>query len=122
MNKLFAAAVAFTFALGSLAALADDKTSAPAPTKEEQAKLKADKAAAKEAKAKMTPEEKKAAREAKQKQTSTAQKVGNIPGGPEKAEAIQKNAAATKTDPKALPTKEDKQKALKEQEKKSSGQ
>ena len=51
-----------------------------------------------------------------------AQKVGNIPSGPEKAEAITKNAQATKSDPKALPTKEAKQKALSEQEKKSSGQ
>ena len=122
MNKLFAAAVAFVFALGSVVALADDKTPTPAPTKEEQAKLKAERAAAKEARAKMTPEEKKAARAAKRKQETGAENVGNIPSGPQKAEAITTNAKATKSDPKALPTKEDKQKALKEQEKKSSGQ
>ena len=122
MNKLFAAAVAFVFALGSVVALADDKTPTPPITKEEQAKLKAERAAAKEAKAKQTAEEKKAARAAKQKQEKQVENVGNLPSGPQKAEAIEKNAAATKSDPKALPTKEEKQKALKEQEKKSSGQ
>ena len=75
-----------------------------------------------EAKAKQTAEEKKAARAAKQKQEAQVEQVGNIPSGPQKAEAIGKNTAATKSDPKALPTKEDKQKALNEQAKKSSGQ
>jgi hypothetical protein len=125
MKKSFAAALAFAFALGPVAALADDKTPSNI-TPEEQAKLKADRAAAKAAAAKLTPEEKKAARQAKAKQkekeVSQTEKVGNIPSGPQKAEAIQKNAASTKTDPKALPTKESKQKALTEQEKKSSGQ
>jgi len=125
MNKSFAAAVAFAFALGPIAALADDKTPSNI-TPEEQAKLKADRAAAKAAAAKLTPEEKKAAKEAKAKQkekeVSQAVNVGNIPSGPQKAEAIGKSAAATKSDPKALPTKEAKQKALTEQEKKSSGQ
>ena len=122
MNKFFAGAVAFVFALGSVVALADDKTPTPAPTKEEQAKLKAERAAAKEAKAKQTAEEKKAARAAKQKQQGQIEKVGNLPTGTQKAEQIKANTTATKSDPKALPTKEDKQKALKEQEKKSSGQ
>ena len=125
MNKSFAAAVAFAFALGPVAALADDKTPSNI-TPEEQAKLKADRAAAKAAAAKLTPEEKKAAKQAKAKQRQTeesqVEKVGNIPSGPQKAEAIGKNATATKSDPKALPTKESKQKALTEQEKKSSGQ
>ena len=123
MNKLIATLVAGAFALGSIAALADDKT--PGQPVDQKA-LKAEKDAAKAEKAKMTPEEKKAAKKAKrqQKQTEEAQveKVGNIPSGPQKAEAIKQNVDATKRDPKALPTKEDKQKALKEQEKKSSGQ
>jgi hypothetical protein len=122
MNRLFTAAVAIAFAFGSAFAFADDKTTTAPLTKEEQAKLKAERAAAKEAKAKQTAEEKKAARAAKQTQEKQVEAVGNIPSGPQKAEAIGKNAAATKSDPKALPTKEDKQKALKEQEKKSSGQ
>jgi hypothetical protein len=48
--------------------------------------------------------------------------VGNIPSGSQKAEAISKNAAATKSDPKALPDTKAKQEALTQQEKKSSGQ
>jgi len=39
-----------------------------------------------------------------------------------KAEDAAKDTAAAKGQPKALPTKEEKQKALKEQEKKASGQ
>jgi len=111
------------FALGSIAASADDKTPA-APV--DQAKLKADRDAAKAAAAKMTPEEKAAAKKAKraarQKEVTQIQNTGNIPSGPQKAEAIKQSTDATKNDPKALPTKADKQKALKEQEKKSSGQ
>jgi colicin import membrane protein len=123
MNKLLIALTAGAFALGSVAVLADDKTPA-APV--DQAKMKAEKDAAKAAAAKMTPEEKaaakKAKRAAKQKEVAQIEKVGNIPGGPQKAEAIKKSADATKNDPKALPTAADKQKALKEQEKKASGQ
>ena len=125
MNKSFAAAVAFAFALGPVAALADDKTPSNI-TPEEQAKLKADRDAAKAAAAKLTPEEKKAAKQAKakqkQKEVSQAVNLGNIPSGPQKAEAIGKNAAATKSDPKALADKKAHQEALKQQEKQSSGQ
>ncbi len=123
MNKLLMALTVGVFALGSIAASADDKTPA-APV--DQAKLKADRDAAKAAAAKMTPEEKAAAKKAKraarQKEETQIEKTGNIPSGPQKAEAIKQSTDATKNDPKALPTKEDKQKALKEQEKKSSGQ
>jgi len=127
MNKLLAVLIAGAFALGSVAALAQvpqgDKTPA-APV--DQAKLKAEKDAAKAEAAKMTPEEKKAARKAKRKQRqqeeSQIEKVGNIPSGPQKAEALKKNVDATKGDPKALPDKKAKQEALKQQEKKSSGQ
>jgi hypothetical protein len=122
MNKLLIALTAGAFALGSVAALADDKTPA-APV--DQAKLKAEKDAAKAAAAKMTPEEKaaakKAKRAAKQKEETQIEKVGQ-PNAPTKEETRKKSVDATKGDPKALPTKEDKQKALKEQEKKSSGQ
>jgi len=123
MNKLLALSIASLFALMSAAALADDKTP-PQPV--DQAKLKAERDAAKAAQAKMTPEEKAAAKKAKrakkQQEVNQAQAVGNIPSGPQKAEAIKTNVDATKNDPKALPTKEDKQKALTEQAKKSSGQ
>jgi hypothetical protein len=122
MNKLLIALIVGAFAFGSITAFADDKTPA-APV--DQAKLKADKDAAKAAAAKMTPEEKAAAKKAKRaaRQTEEAQieKVGQ-PNSPAKEEARKKSVDASKGDPKALPTKEDKQKALKEQEKKSSGQ
>jgi hypothetical protein len=127
MNKLLAVLIAGAFALGSFAATAQvpagDKTPA-APV--DQAKLKAERDAAKAAQAKMTPEEKaaakKARRAAKQKEETQIEKVGNIPSGPQKAEALKKSVDATKGDPKALPTAADKQKALKEQEKKATGQ
>jgi hypothetical protein len=123
MNKLLAALIAGTFALGSATAMADDKTPAQ-PV--DQAKLKAEKDKAKADAAMMTPEEKAAAKKAKrakrQKEETQIEKVGNIPSGPAKAEALKKSVDATKNDPKALPTAAEKQKALKEQEKKSSGQ
>jgi hypothetical protein len=114
-------------ALGSTAALAEvpqgDKTPA-APV--DQAKLKAERNAVKADAAKMTPEQKAAAKKAKraarQKEETQIEKAGNIPSGPQKAEAIKKSYDATKNDPKPLPTKADKQKALKEQEKKATGQ
>src|ERR1700675_2750870 len=121
MNKLLIALTAGAFALGSVAALADDKTPAQ-PV--DQAKLKADREAAKAAAAKMTPEEKAAAKKAKraekQKELTATEKSGQEGGATAKAkaEAASKETAASKTDPKALPTKDDKQKALKEQEKK----
>ena len=122
MNKLLIALTVGAFALGSVAALADDKTPA---ARADQAKLKADRDAAKAAAAKMTPEEKAAAkktkRAARQKEEAQIEKVGQ-PNAPAKEETRKKSVDATKGDPKALPTKQDKQQALKEQEKKSSGQ
>lgn len=126
MNKLIATLIAGAFALGSLAATAQvpagDKTPA-APV--DQAKMKADREATKSARAQMTSEEKnaakKAARKQKQQEMTTIEKVGQ-PNQPAKTEALQKSVQATKGDPKALPGKEDRQKALKEQEKKASGQ
>jgi hypothetical protein len=127
MNKLLAALTAGAFALGSVVAMAQvpqgDKTPA-APV--DQAKLKAERDAAKAAAANLTPEEKAAAKKAKraarQQEESQIEKLGNIPSGPQKAEALKKNVDATKGDPKALPDKKAKQEALKQQEKKSSGQ
>ena len=125
MKTLLAAALLAVFALGSVAVLADDKTDNKT-TPEEQAKMKADRAAAKAKQAKMTPEEKQAARAArkqqKQKELSQAVNVGNPQTGQDKAAAIAKTTAATKSDPKALPDNKAKQEALKEQEKKASGQ
>jgi hypothetical protein len=119
MNKLIAALVASAFALGSATAMADDKTPAQ-PV--DQAKLKADRDAAKAAAAKMTPEEKAAAKKAKraahQKEETQIEKVGQ-PTGPGKAETMKKSVDATKNDPKALPDAKAKQEALKETTKKA---
>jgi hypothetical protein len=123
MKKLLIAMTAAAFALGSFVAFADDKTPAQ-PV--DQAKMKADRDAAKAAQAKMTPEEKAAAKKAKRakkhKEMSNVEAAGNPAAGPAEAAAMKQNYEATKNDPKALPSKEAKQKALKEQEKKSSGQ
>jgi hypothetical protein len=88
--------------------------------------MKAERDARKAAAAKMTPAEKKAARKAKReqkhKEMANIERAGNPAAGPADAAAMKQNYEATKNDPKALPSKEAKQKALKEQEKKSSGQ
>ena len=123
MNKLFIALIAGAFALGSVAAFADDKTPAQ-PV--DQAKLKAEREAKKAEQGKMTPEEKAAAKKAKraerQKQLGGTEKTGQESGTTPQTAADAKAAKEAKSQPKALPTKEEKQKALKEQEKKSSGQ
>ena len=125
MNKLIAALIAGAFALGSVAAMADD-TSPAQPV--DQAKLKAEKDKAKADAAKMTPEERAAARKARraerQKALSADEKTQQEGGSTAKmkTEDASKDAAAAKGQPKALPTAADKQKALKEQEKKASGQ
>jgi len=120
MNKLAVAVIAALFAFATTGALADDKTPAQ-PV--DQAKLKAERDAAKAAQANMTPEEKAAAKKSKRaqhgKEEAQIEKVGNLPSGPQKAEAIKTSTEATKNDPKALPSKEAKQKALTEQEKAS---
>ena len=132
MSKVLAFLIAATFALVSAVAMAQvpgaqvpqgEKTP-PQPV--DQAKLKAERDAAKAEAAKMTPEEKKAAKRAKrqqkQKEVTQVEKAGNIPSGPQKAEALKKNVDETKGDAKALPDKKARQEALKQQEKKSSGQ
>ena len=125
MNKLIATLIAGTFALDSVAAMADDKS--PAPPVDQKA-LKAERDAKKAADAKMTPEEKAAAKKAKRAERRQELTVGEKTqqeGGATakmKAEDAAKDTAAAKGQPKALPTAADKQKALKEQEKKSSGQ
>jgi hypothetical protein len=124
MNKFLAIVVAGAFALCSVVALAQvpqgEKTP-PQPV--DQAKMKAERDAAKAAQANMTPEEKAAAKKAKktkkQKEAAKIEKEGNPATGTADAAAMKKNYEATKTDPKALPTAEAKQKALKEQEKKA---
>jgi hypothetical protein len=123
MNKLLIALIAGAFALCSVAATAQvpqgDKTPAQ-PV--DQAKLKAEAAAAKAEKAKMTPEQKKAKRAKKQKEVSGVSKEGDTGNKMEQQKAEKAAAAASKGQPKALPTKEEKQKALTEQQKKASGQ
>ncbi len=125
MNKLIAVLIAAAFALGSVAAMADDKT--PAPPVDQKA-LKAQREADKAAMANMTPAEKAAYRKAKraerQKALGTVEKSQQEGGASAKTKATDAaaDAAASKGQPKALPDAAAKQKALKEQEKKSSGQ
>ena len=120
MNKLLVALIAGAFVLGSGGLMAQG---VPPVKTEDTAKLKAEKEAAKQAEAKMTPEENAAAKKAKhaKKQKEHAKiESGQNPQG--KAAAIEKSAEATKSQPKALPDTQSKQEALKGQEKKSSGQ
>lgn len=122
ISKLFAAAIAATFVFGSLGAFADDKTSSNV-SPGEQAKMKADKDAAKAKNAKMTPEEKQAAKKTrhqkKQKEMTQIETAGNPqPDGKD----ISKAAAASKSDPKALQDNKARQEALKQQSKQSTGQ
>ena len=119
MKKILAASIAVSFALGSLAALAQDKTVTPT-TPEEQAKMKAERDALRAERAKMTPEEKaaakKAARHKKQKDVSKMEVTGN-PNAPSKAAADAKATEASKGQPKPLPDAKAKREALKQQEK-----
>jgi hypothetical protein len=98
MKKLFAALVAGAFALGSVAAVAQDKT--PAQPVDE-AKLQAERDAAKASKAKMTAEEKAAAKKAKQakkqKQMSQIEKAGQS-NAPAKREAAEKTMSTAERD------------------------
>ncbi|HTS22042.1 MAG TPA: hypothetical protein VMN79_09535 [Casimicrobiaceae bacterium] len=112
-----------TFALGALAQMPQgDKTASP-PV--DEAKMKADRDAAKAAQANMTPEQKAAAKKAKRakkhKELSHMEKTGTA-NAPARAEAMDKSVEATKNDPKPLPDTKAKQDALKAQEKKASGQ
>jgi hypothetical protein len=116
MNKLLIALTAGALALGSVAATAQEKTPAQ-PV--DQAKLKAEAAAAKAEKAKMTPAQKKAKRAKKQKEVSAVSKEGETRNKMEQQQEEKAAAAASKGQPKALPDKAAKQKALKEQEKKA---
>jgi uncharacterized membrane protein len=129
MNKLIATLIAGTFALGSVAAMAQLPQGEKTPAQPvDQKALKAEKDKAKADAANMTPEEKAAAKKAKraarQKELDTSAKTQQEGGATAKmkAEDAAKDTAAAKGQPKALPTAADKQKALKEQEKKSSGQ
>ena len=104
MNKLLVALLVGAFALGSVAAMADDKTPAQ-PV--DPAKLKVEEDAAKAAAAKMMQQEKAAARKAKrakkQEEASAIAKeadIGNKMGQQQKDEA---DAGAAKAQPKALP-------------------
>ena len=130
MNKLIAVLIAGTFALGSVAAMAQvpsgDKTPA-APV--DQKALKAERDAAKAVKAdeaKMTPEEKRAARKErrakKQQEAAGITKQGDTGSKADQQQKDKADAAASKAQPKALPDAKAKQDALKEQTKKASGQ
>ncbi|HTS22041.1 MAG TPA: hypothetical protein VMN79_09530 [Casimicrobiaceae bacterium] len=121
MKKLLIALFAGAFALGSVALMAQtpqgDKTP-PEPV--DQAKLKAERDAARKAKANMTPEQKKAARAKHQQETTATSKEGDTGNKAMQQAQDKANAQASKTQPKALPDKAAKQKALTEQEKASS--
>ena len=120
MNRWLVTLIGGVFVLASGTLIAQG---VPAVKSEDTAKLKAEKQAAEQAEAKMTPEEKAAAKKAKrakkQKEMAHAEKTGN-PNASARGEAIEKSAETTKDQPK-LDTKA-KQEALKGQEKKASGQ
>jgi hypothetical protein len=121
MNKLLVTLIASAFALGSGTLMAQGL---PPVKSEDTAKLKAEKEAAQQAEAKMTPEQKAAAKKAKQakKQKEHSQIVQQYQNPQGKAAAIDKSAEATKSHPKSLPDAKARQDALKAQEKQSSGQ
>jgi hypothetical protein len=145
MNKLIATLIASAFALGSVAAMAADEdnpaykmgmasqrqhdlqliegqaTNQPPTTAAETKAINEAAAKAKAAYATMTPEEK-----AMYKKGMAAQKQKDLQGQealatdlPPTTAAQQKAINAQKSEPKALPTPADKQKALKETEKKA---
>jgi hypothetical protein len=130
MNKLIAILIAGTFALGSVAAMAQLPQGEKTPAQPvDQAKLKADRDAARAAKAdeaKMTPEEKaKARKDRRAKKQQEAAAIAKQADTGDKAAQQQKDKAdakAAKEQPKALPDAKAKQDALKEQTKKASGQ
>ena len=114
MKKLLIALCASAFALGSITALADDKTPAE-PV--DQAKLKAERQKAKAERKAMTPEQKKAARAKHQMDTSATAAQGDTGNKMQQQKEDKAAVEASKKAGKPLPTKEAKQKALKEQEK-----
>ena len=122
MKRLFTILLAGAFLGASAPIWADDKTPAQ-PV--DQAKLKAERDAAKSSAAKMTPEQKTAAKQAKrakkQKEMASMEKAGQ-PNQPAKTEALEKSVETTKNDPKALPDAKAKQEALKQQQKAGPGQ
>jgi len=130
MSKLLIALTAGAFALGSVAAMAQVPSGDKTPAQPvDQAKLKAERDAAKATKAdeaKMTPEEKRAARkERRAKKQQEASGIAKQADTGDKAAQQQKDKAdakSAKEQPKALPDAKAKQDALKEQTKKASGQ
>ena len=127
MNKLIAVLIAGIFALGSVAAMAQIPAGEKTPPQPvDQAKLKAEKDAAKAAAAAMTPEEKAAARKAKrakkQQEAGAITKQADTGDKMAQQQKEKADAAAAKGQPKALPDAKAKQDALKEQTKKASGQ
>jgi hypothetical protein len=130
MSKLLIALTAGAFALGSVAATAQVPSGDKTPAQPvDQAKLKAERDAAKAVKAdesKMTPEEKRAARKErrakKQQEAAGIAKQGDTGDKMAQQQKDKADAAAAKAQPKALPDAKAKQDALKEQTKKASGQ
>ena len=119
MKKLLIALFAGAFALGSIAAIAQTPSDKTPAEPVDQAKLKAEHEKAKAEKAKQTPEQKKAARAKHQKETGETAAQGETGNKMEQQKEEKAAAAASKKQPKALPTKEAKQKALSETEKKA---
>ena len=120
MKTKILSAVLLSGALALSAPLyAQDKTP-PEPV--DQAKLKADRDAAKASQANMTPEQKASAKKAKrakkQKDLNSIEKSGQ-PNAYAKRDAAAKTDAATKNDPKALPDAKAREDALNAQEKKA---
>jgi hypothetical protein len=116
MKKLLVALFAGAFALVSAAALAQDSTLMPLDKLTTQAAKEA-RVAAKEKWAKMTPEERAAAKkEARTKKRADLTALDEVAEGVPRQNA--KEIKASKTMPKA--TKEERKKALEEQQKKAS--
>jgi hypothetical protein len=128
MNKLIALLIAGTFALGSVAAMAQAPAIAPGgmgggdktpPEPVDQAKLKADRAKAKADYANMTPEEKAAYKKQKaaQRQKDLQLQGDKATPNPPTTPAEQKAINAQKGTPKEITTPAQRQNALKDAEK-----
>jgi hypothetical protein len=119
MNKLIATLIAGTFALGSVAAMAQGDKTPPQPV--DTAKLKAEREQAKADYAAMTPEQKAAYKKgmaAARRRLLTEQQLKAM-DNPSITPAETKAVKDAKAQPKALPDKSAKQKALEEQIKKA---
>src|SRR5215475_522005 len=122
MNRLLVALIAGAFALISASAFADDSSVMPL-SKMDTEQAKAARAAAQEKWAKMTPEQQAAARKAaRSKKLADANAIDMVANENMMYDTKAGAAATAASKEVAKPTKEQRQKDLAEQAKKSSGQ